>query len=148
MRKKISACFIFFIAICILASSVGTFDQVRAEGTAKQEYTERYKKLNKKCKKKFEWDLPQQEMNQNAYKEYCLWDDELNYIYNDIFPKLNDEQKKELTASELKWIEKKEKKAKVEASTNEGGSLYPLIYYTTLTRLTKKRIRWLIENYA
>lgn len=148
MKKRVSVFLLFLAVFCMAAGSVGISYQVSAESTAKQEYTRRYKKLNKKCKKKFPNDLPQVQMNLNASEEYELWDKELNYIYNDIFQKLDDSQKKELTASELKWIKKKEKKAEIDASENEGGSIYPLVYYGSLTRSTKKRIRWLIKNYA
>lgn len=148
MKKKTSAFLLYLIIFCMAAGCICTTFQVSAESTAQQEYTKRYKKLNKKCKKKFPTDLPQVQLNMNAEEEYRLWDDELNYVYNDIMPKLSDDQKKQLTASELKWIKKKEKQAKQDASINEGGSIYPLVYYNSLTRSTKKRIRWLIKNYA
>lgn len=49
--------------------------------------------------------------------------------------------------SERKWIKTRERIAKKEAKDWLGGSGYPMIYCGSLTKTTKKRIKWLIRNY-
>ena len=118
------------------------------QATTGSVYLKRYKKLEKKCKKLFKYDGPQQEMNRESAEEYKLWDKELNYVYKKIYSKLTSEQQKKLKKSELAWIKTRDKKAKKSASEFDGGTMYPLVYNVTLTTLTKKRIKWLIKNYG
>ena len=140
------------ISLCLLCSfAVGQVAEVSA-ASLKQTYTKRYKKLEKKCKKLFNYyDDPyasQATINQEAADEFKLWDKELNYQYKGIYKALSASKKKELKSRQIKWIQKKEKEAKADAAENEGGSLAPLLYYSSLRDSTKKRIKWLIKNYA
>lgn len=146
MKTNIKILFILSImVISLLAGNVTAVTAVTA-GTGSV-YMERYKKLEKKCKKKFKYDAPQLVMNRQSAKEYKLWDKELNYVYKKIYSKLNTSKKEELKKSEIAWIKKRDKKAEKSASEFERGSMYPQVYNGKLVQLTKKRIKWIINNY-
>ena len=87
-------------------------------------------------------------MNREACAEYKLWDNELNSVYKKIKSSLSDKRAKQLVASEIKWIKKRDKKADKDAAGWVGGTGYTLMYKSSLTDQTKKRIKWLIRNYA
>ncbi len=141
MNKKVLA------ILSIIVISLLTISAAPAKTYANSGYMERFNKLKKKCNKKFKYNGPQQEMNRESLEEFKLWDKELNYVYNDIYGKLNQEDQKELKKSELAWIKKRDKKAAEKSSEFEGGTMYPLVYNDILIKLTKKRIKWLIKNY-
>ncbi|MFG6395105.1 MAG: lysozyme inhibitor LprI family protein [Lachnospiraceae bacterium] len=141
MNKKVLA------ILSIIVISLLTISAAPAKTYANSGYMERFNKLKKKCNKKFKYNGPQQEMNHESLEEFKLWDKELNYVYNDIYGKLNQEDQKELKKSELAWIKKRDKKAAEKSSEFEGGTMYPLVYNDILIKLTKKRIKWLIKNY-
>lgn len=141
MNKKVLA------ILSIIVISLLTISVAPAKTYANSGYMERFNKLKKKCNKKFKYNGPQQEMNRESLEEFKLWDKELNYVYNDIYGKLNQEEQKELKKSELAWIKKRDKKAAEKSSEFEGGTMYPLVYNDILIKLTKKRIKWLIKNY-
>ena len=142
IKRKILA----VLSIIIFSMLVTTVVSVRAETGSS--YLSRYKKLEKKCKKKFKYNGSQQEMNYESAEEYKLWDKELNYVYKDIYNKLTESNQKELKKSELAWIKKRDKKAEKSASEVKGGSMYPLLYNGAMTKLTKQRIKWLIKKYS
>lgn len=144
MTRKMAA----ILSVIIFSVLITAVVPVPVSAETGASYMSRYKKLEKKCKKKFNYDAPQQEMNRDAAEEYKLWDRELNYVYKSIYSELSAEQQKELKKSELAWIKKRDKKAEKSASEMEGGTLYPQVYYGAMTNLTKKRIKWLIRNYA
>lgn len=141
MNKKV------LVIISITIISLLTISVAPAKAYASSVYMERFNKLKKKCKKKFKYNGTQQEMNHEALEEFKLWDNELNYIYNDIYGNLDQKDQKKLKKSELAWIKKRDKKAIEKSSDCEGGSIYPLVYNDILIRLTKRRIKWLIKNY-
>ena len=144
---------VILVFTCVFLGDVVSPISSSAESIANKselgkKYTKRYNKLKKKCKKKFTYNAPQQEMNRQAHEEYLLWDDELNYVYKDIYKRMSTKEKNKLKKSEIKWIKKRDKKAEDEAAENLGGTIYPLIYNGSLTDSTKARIRWLIRTYT
>ena len=84
---------------------------VNVNANSKSSYLKSYKKLEKKCKKKFTYSGSQAEMNKESYEEYKLWDKELNKDYKMIKKNLSPKKAKKLVASERKWIKKRDKKA-------------------------------------
>ena len=91
-------------------------------------------------------------MRQQASKEYTLWDKELNYVYGRIIKTLSASSRKNLISSELKWIKKRdrwaEKKTIQDVGVLDGGTLDSLLIMSYKTDYVKKRIKWLIRNYA
>ena len=114
----------------------------------KDEYIQRYNDLKQKCKNKFQYDGSQFDMNVDSYAEYKLWNKELNYVYNSIIKTLSNSEAKKLEASEKKWKKQRKKKATEDSAFCEGGTLHPLEYNSSMTAQTKKRIKWLVKNYA
>ena len=146
MNMKIRRKVLAVLSVIIFSMFVTAVVPVRA--ATDSSYLSRYKKLERKCKKKFKYNAPQQVMNRESAEEYQLWDKELNYVYKSIYSKLTVARQKELKKSELAWRKKRDRKAKKSAGEMEGGTLYPLIYNNTMTKLTKQRIKWLIEKYT
>ena len=147
-KRKFMIVAALFMACALLSVAVSPVTSSASDSALKKKYTRRYNKLKKKCKKKFTYNAPQVEMNRQSYEEYTLWDEELNYVYKDIYKRLDSKGKSKLKKSEIKWIKKKEKRAEDEAAENIGGSIYPLIYNGSLIQSTKARIRWLIRKYT
>ena len=48
-------------------------------------------------------------MNQDSYKEFKIWDKELNRVYKLLYKGLSAKQKKVLKKKQIRWIKKKEK---------------------------------------
>ena len=142
-RKIIQIGLLLLVAVSIFALK----DVDASAKTRKQVFISRYNKVYKKCKK-FKYDGSMYDMRQDALKEYKLWDKELNYIYKKIYNSLSYKAKKKLKKLQIAWIKKKEKKAKEAAEDGGGGSLGSLTYMEEQIKLTKKRIKWLINNYA
>ena len=65
-------------------------------------------------------------MNQDSYKEFKIWDKELNRVYKLLYKGLSAKQKKVLKKKQIRWIKKKEKEAAKEAAQWAGGSGQPL----------------------
>lgn len=137
---------IILVAVFMIAGN--NISTVTTYANTKSSYMNSYKKLEKKCKKKFTYLGSQLEINRDSYKEYKLWDKELNKDYNKIKNSLTNREVKKLVASERKWIEKRDKKAKKAAAGWKGGSGYAMFYNFSLTKQTKSRIKWLINNYV
>ena len=121
---------------------------VNVNANSKSSYLKSYKKLEKKCKKKFTYSGSQAEMNKESYEEYKLWDKELNKDYKKITKTLSKKKLKKLVTSERKWIKKRDKTAKEDAAGWEGGSGYTMAYNISLIEQTKSRIKWLIKYYV
>lgn len=87
----------------------------------------------------------QADMNDAAQQKYLIWDDTLNQLWADLKGLLSEEEMRTLTNEELAWIQEKEAAALEAAAEYEGGPLYPTIYYSTLSNLTKQRVYELLE---
>lgn len=82
----------------------------------------------------------QSEMNATAYTNYQKKDAQLNKVYKQLMAMLNKNEKQLLIQAEKDWVKFRDSHCKFEESQYEGGSIQPLIYYTCLDQLTKKRI--------
>lgn len=145
MKKIITYVMIFTMLITTAAVSMAVPASASVKKQSKRQVTliRSYNKIYRKCKKNFKYDGPQLEMNQDSYKEFKIWDKELNRVYKLLYKGLSAKQKKQ-----IRWIKKKEKEAAKEAAQWAGGSGQPLARNMVLITETKKRLRWLIRTYA
>lgn len=111
-------------------------------------YMTRYKYLELECQWEYTYDGSQGEMNADSYAEYKVWDNELKQVYKRVLKKISKSKAKELRKSQKKWKKKRTKYAENKASEVYGGSMYPMVYNINSTEYTKKRIKWLINNYG
>ena len=81
-------------------------------------------------------------MNQCAAQQHKAADKELNAIYQQINSRLkgSPDTKKLLVSAQRAWVAFRDAECKFSASGVEGGSVYPLIYSSCLTDLTKSRV--------
>ena len=142
MKKIITYVMIFMMLITTTAVSMAVPASAAVKKQSKRQVTliRSYNKIYRKCKKNFKYDGPQLEMNQDSYKEFKIWDKELNRVYKLLY--------KGLSAKQKKVLKKKEKEAAKEAAQWAGGSGQPLARNMVLITETKKRLRWLIRTYA
>ncbi len=142
MKKIITYVMIFTMLITTAAVSMAVPASAAVKKQSKRQVTliRSYNKIYRKCKKNFKYDGPQLEMNQDSYKEFKIWDKELNRVYKLLY--------KGLSAKQKKVLKKKEKEAAKEAAQWAGGSGQPLARNMVLITETKKRLRWLIRIYA
>ena len=150
MKKIITYVMIFTMLITTAAVSMAVPASASVKKQSKRQVTliRSYNKIYRKCKKNFKYDGPQLEMNQDSYKEFKIWDKELNRVYKLLYKGLSAKQKKVLKKKHIRWIKKKEKEAAKEAAQGAGGSGQPLARNMVLITETKKRLRWLIRTYA
>lgn len=87
----------------------------------------------------------QADMNDAAQQKYWIWDNALNQLWADLKGLLSEEEMRTLTNEELAWIQEKEAAALETAAEYAGGSIYPTIYYSALSDLTKQRVYELLE---
>jgi uncharacterized protein YecT (DUF1311 family) len=67
-------------------------------------------------------------------------DAELNRVYKKIRSKLSAARKTRLKEAQLAWIAFRDKSAEFEASEEEGGSMYSLVYVSVMASLTEQRV--------
>jgi uncharacterized protein YecT (DUF1311 family) len=82
-------------------------------------------------------------MNQCAAQQNAAADKELNALYQQITTRLKaeSERKKLLVGAQRAWVAFRDAECKFSASGVEGGSVYPLIYSSCTTDLTKARVQ-------
>ncbi len=81
----------------------------------------------------------QAEMNQTSSAEYQVADKQLNLVYNKLVKKTDAKSKAALLEAEKAWIKYRDLHCKYTCMQYEGGSIYPLMYNTCLTEITKQR---------
>lgn len=84
-------------------------------------------------------------MNQCAGQAFKAADKELNTLYQQITGRLKDnpEGKKLLVNAQRAWVSFRDAECKFSASGVAGGSVYPLVYSSCLTAVTKARVETL-----
>ncbi|MBK5528478.1 DUF1311 domain-containing protein [Pseudomonas sp. TH06] len=84
-------------------------------------------------------------MNQCAGQDYKAADNELNAVYKQIKQRLqgNAEGTKLLVDAQRAWIGFRDAECTFSSSGVSGGSVYPLIYSSCLTGVTKVRVETL-----
>ena len=91
--------------------------------------------------------MDQQTLNQTAQEQYEMWDILLNKIWAYLKDNLGEEEMTALSDEENKWIKDKEAQVKAATADFEGGSMKPMIEYSTGADITEKRVIYLVENY-
>jgi len=81
-------------------------------------------------------------MNQCAGQDFKAADKELNTVYQQITARLKDnpEGKKLLVSAQRAWIGFRDAECKFSSSGVTGGSVYPWVYSSCLTGVTKVRV--------
>ena len=87
------------------------------------------------------------EMKEAENTIYKSWDDMLNEIYNLLKTQLTEDEMKKLQEEEIEWINYRDETAKNESKEFEGGTIYPIMYTSSLTKTTKNRCYELVNNY-
>lgn len=83
----------------------------------------------------------QNELNACAQDNYAAADRTLNETYHSLTARLDAAGKARLISDERGWIARRDGECKAEAAQNEGGSIYPLVYFGCLTEKTKARTK-------
>lgn len=83
--------------------------------------------------------MTQNEMNRCAQEGYKKADAELNKVYQQTMAKLSPEHQQKLKTAQLAWIQFRDAHCDCEAFTFDGGSMQPLIKFTCLDSVTKRR---------
>lgn len=81
----------------------------------------------------------QASMNRVSGEIYEMWDDELNYVYQQLKKTLTEEEFQQLKEEELQWIEYRDQLGEEAAREWEGGSGMPMAVNTALSEATKTR---------
>ena len=87
------------------------------------------------------------EMIEGESETYKRWDNALNEIYGVLKTRLSVNEMEILKAEQRGWIKYRDETAKKESLEFEGGTMEPLQYTSTLSRLTKERCYELVEKY-
>ncbi len=82
----------------------------------------------------------QLEINHTTNLNFKKVDTELNKVYKQLMPLLEENQKTMLIQAEKDWVKYRDSHCKFEASQYEGGSIQSSIFSTCLEELTRKRI--------
>jgi uncharacterized protein YecT (DUF1311 family) len=83
----------------------------------------------------------QSTMNQCAEDDYKVSDAALNRAYQKQMKALDAPSLALLKTAQRAWIAFRDGECKYQAAENEGGSIYPLVYFGCLNRLTKDRTK-------
>jgi uncharacterized protein YecT (DUF1311 family) len=78
-------------------------------------------------------------MNRQAGKELLKADNELNAVYARLLRASDHASALKLKAAEKAWIAYRDSEAAYESTSNEGGSIYPLVLDKILTDMTEQR---------
>ena len=107
MKKIITYVMIFTMLITTAAVSMAVPASASVKKQSKRQVTliRSYNKIYRKCKKNFKYDGPQLEMNQDSYKEFKIWDKELNRVYKLLYKGLSAKQKKVLKKNDFTWTD-------------------------------------------
>ncbi|CAI8814974.1 lysozyme inhibitor LprI family protein [Pseudomonas zeae] len=81
-------------------------------------------------------------MNQCAGQDFKAADKELNTVYQQIIGRLKDnpDGKKLLVSAQRAWLGFRDAECKFSSSRVTGGSVYPWVYSSCLTGVTKLRV--------
>jgi uncharacterized protein YecT (DUF1311 family) len=81
----------------------------------------------------------QQELNVCAINDYKAEDKLLNEKYKKTMQTLPKKQQNQLRQEQRLWLKQRDPKCRQEAKESEGGSIWPLVFYSCLTTSTKLR---------
>ena len=89
--------------------------------------------------------MTQADMNINAQRQYELWDEVLNKIWDSLQRTMDRDAFRVLRQGQREWIDLRDERAEEAASEVEGGSLYPTMYYGAAAKATEERVYELLE---
>ena len=92
-------CVVLAVVFIITGINIPT---VNVSAGSRTSYLKSYKKLEKKCRKKFTYSGSQAEMTRESCEEYKLWDKELNKDYKKITKTLSKKKLKKLSVKVVK----------------------------------------------
>ncbi len=80
-------------------------------------------------------------MNRCAEDAWKKADAELNAVYRKLQSRNKDDERasKHLTTAERAWVAFRDAECEYGAADNQGGSIFPLVYFGCLDKLTKAR---------
>src|SRR5688572_12265181 len=81
----------------------------------------------------------QQEMNACALRDYKAADAALNQKYKAIMSRLAPQEQHLLRQQQRAWLNGRDPLCKIEAKLNEGGSIWPSVYFGCLQAETELR---------
>jgi uncharacterized protein YecT (DUF1311 family) len=81
----------------------------------------------------------QQELNACAFQEYENDDKLLNERYKNVMQSFSNMKQDQLRQEQRLWLKMRDPLCKQEAKENEGGSIWPLMFYGCLSSRTKQR---------
>lgn len=130
MKKIITYVMIFTMLITTAAVSMAVPASAAVKKQSKRQVTliRSYNKIYRKCKKNFKYDGSQLEMNQDSYKEFKIWDKELNRVYKLLYKGLSAKQKKVLKKKQIRWIKKRKQPRKRHNGLAEADSRWHVIW--------------------
>ena len=89
--------------------------------------------------------MTQADMNINTQRQYELWDEVLNKIWDSLQRTMDRDAFRVLQQEQREWINIRDQRAEEAAKEVEGGSLYPTIYYSAAANATEARVYELLE---
>jgi uncharacterized protein YecT (DUF1311 family) len=105
-----------------------------------------YKLINNRLSEVSREKLPilntQAEMNEFSARDFKEIEIKMNQIFEKIISSLEEriELKQSMEKAQEAWLKYREVQANANSKTYEGGSIYPLVYYTNMSKLTISRI--------
>ena len=84
-------------------------------------------------------DGTQQDMNECAMRDFRAADAILNITYGEVMQALPQQQRTALRTEQRGWLKARDPACKRAARANEGGSVWPLVFYGCLERSTRER---------
>lgn len=111
-------------------------------------YYERLTLLEQKEQELEDSATDQVSMNRTSGEIYEMWDEELNYVYQQLKKTLTEDEFQLLKEEEIEWIEYRDQLADDAAQEWAGGSGMPMAVNTALSEATKARVyelanRWI-----
>ncbi len=114
-----------------------------------QEELANIEKLEQKYNTMADSAMTQEEMNASSQWLFAIWDAELNSLWNRFSDAANQQTKEEVLEEQRQWIEMKEEATLLSiGSSDENGSIYPLLQNSFLEDITKNRAYVLANKLA
>jgi uncharacterized protein YecT (DUF1311 family) len=91
------------------------------------------------------WCQDQQTLNRQAAEDFAQADKKLNQVYRQLMSHLSKPEQERLIDAQLLWIKFRDAHARAKAESNQGGSLYPMIYAGAQRQASQSRTQELQE---
>lgn len=152
MKKRLlvmALAIVFCVAGCskeeqkILQSVSVTEEALQSDdtGSSLDAYMASVKEQSDHIKEFLEHDaMTQADMNVKSQELYELWDDALNYLWDELKGSLPEEEFAVLRENQRTWIADKEKAMEEAGKEVEGGSMYALVVNMEAANLTEARV--------